>query len=213
MGNIKFIDRIQQELLKTGVALRTKKSRAWLLQKMKDVRLNIGARRGLVNLGASSKIPSKPGMKIGKMYMYFYNPKTAEKLKYYDIFPLVFPISYKPAKDSATGLDSGLIGLNLHYINPRSRLVLLDQLYTITSNDRFDETTKIKLSYSILVNNTKMFELGMPCLHWYLFKYFSSRALEIPSNEWEECVLLPFESFQKKSKEFVWKDSNKKRKQ
>ena len=43
----------------------------------------------------------------GRMYMFFYDPKTKAKMPYYDRMPLIFPISV---------LDTSFLGLNLHYL-------------------------------------------------------------------------------------------------
>jgi len=211
MAKQRFIDKIKQDLLKTGLQARSRQARLWLAKKVKEVRLNSGARLGFVNLGAKSRIASsRSKLSLGKMYFYFYDPKTKERLPYYDIMPLVIPIDYKPAVDSATGHDAGFLGLNLHYISPMKRMVLLDSLYTIATDDRFDENTRIKMRYKLLANSKNLFSDATPCLKWYLFKYFKSRALEISADEWEISCFLPFEAFQKKSKEYVWKQSNKK---
>ena len=58
----------------------------------------------------------------GRMYMFSYDPKTKDKLPYYDRFPLVFPF------DSAPG---GFMGLNLHYLSPMLRARFLDKLMEI----------------------------------------------------------------------------------
>ena len=55
----------------------------------------------------------------GNMYMFMYDPKLKETLPYYDTFPLCLPF------DSAPG---GFIGLNLHYLPPLQRAVLLGNL-------------------------------------------------------------------------------------
>ena len=43
-------------------------------------------------------------VKPGNMYMFFYDPKTKDKLPYYDRFPLVFPFRKT---------ENGFMGLNL----------------------------------------------------------------------------------------------------
>ena len=45
----------------------------------------------------------------GRMSMFFYDPKTKARLKYYDTFPLVLPIE---------PMRGGFIGLNFHYLEP-----------------------------------------------------------------------------------------------
>ena len=52
-----------------------------------------------------------------KMYMFKYNPKTKEKLPYYDTFPLIMPLEiYK----------GGFLGINFHYLPPKIRKKLLE---------------------------------------------------------------------------------------
>lgn len=212
MAKQRFLDKIKQELAISGIAARTTEARMWLAKKAKQVRMNSGARLGFVNLGKKSKIcTSISDIKIGSLYFYFYDPKTKDKLPYYDTMPLVIPIDYKPASHSESGRDAGFLGLNLHYLHPLQRTVLLDKLYTIATDDRFDEHTKLRMRYAVMVNNKQLFKEAFPCLKWYLFNHLKSNILEIDSDEWEIAAFLPFDSFMKQSKEAVWKKSNKKR--
>jgi hypothetical protein len=122
---------------------------------------------------------------IGKMYFYFYDPKTKDSMPYYDRFPLVIPIErYK----------DGFLGLNLHYIHPRHRINLLDKLSEIASNKTYNENTKLRISYDYLAASSKAFE-ATPCIKRYLFSHVESRFLEIHADEWDIAVLLPMESF------------------
>jgi len=78
---------------------------------------------------------------IGKMYFFMYDAKYKDTLPYYDKFPLIFPIDRTP---------NGFTGINFHYLPLPLRAQLMDALYDITNNDRYDETTKLKMSYSVL---------------------------------------------------------------
>lgn len=208
MAKKRFLDKIKDELAKVGKALRTKDARSWLRKKYQEIRWSSTAKEGFVNMNKNSKIVQKMrDIKLGHMYFYFYDPKTKDKLKYYDTMPLVVPIDYKPPKDSETGSDPGFLGLNLHYLPPGTRAILLDKLYTIISDDRYDDKTKIRMTYSLMKNQKGFFKEAFPCLKWYLIKHFRSRALEISADEWEMAVFLPFESFQKQPKSVVWRDS------
>jgi hypothetical protein len=63
---------------------------------------------------------------VGRMYMFFYDPKTKDTLPYYDRFPLIFIMEkYK----------DGFLGMNLHYLPLVYRARLMDSLYTIERND------------------------------------------------------------------------------
>jgi hypothetical protein len=136
----------------------------------------------------------------GRLYMVYYDPKHKATLPFYDSFPLIIPIErYK----------DGILGINLHYLPPILRARLLDSLYDTVTNDKFDETTQMKVSYGILKNASK-FSLFKPCIKRYLGKHFRSRFIKIPPAQWTPAVFLPVEQFQKASQKTVWADSRKK---
>src|ERR1700686_4103897 len=94
----------------------------------------------------------------GRMYMFFYDPKHKKTLPYYDSVPLIFPIEkYK----------DGFLGINLHYLHPTLRAKLMDALMTYANNTKFDDSTKLNISYKILkgASRTKYFK---PCVKRYL---------------------------------------------
>jgi hypothetical protein len=134
---------------------------------------------------------------IGKMYFFFYDPKTKDSLPYYDRFPLVIPIER---------YSDGFLGLNLHYIHPKQRIILLDKLSDTATNKRFDEKTKLRLSYQYLASASTALQ-AMPCIKRYLFSHLTSRFLEIPADEWDIAALLPVEQFEKASKSKVYAES------
>jgi hypothetical protein len=148
--------------------------------------------------GDRSRIVDNPI--IGSMYMFFYDPKTADKLPYYDIFPLIFP--FKKTLD-------GFYGINLHYLPPQLRAKLMDGLYEFANNEKYDETTKIKLSYSLLQRaaSLRFFE---PCVKRYLSSHVKSRFMYVKPEEWDICLFLPTERFVKQSKQNVWAESRRK---
>lgn len=136
---------------------------------------------------------------FGKQYFFYYDPKHKKTLPYYDTFPLVFPIG--PA-------EGGFYGLNMHYIFPIWRARLMDALYDITNNNEFTRGTKLKITYDILQSASK-FAAFRPCLKHYLIGHCQSKFLRVESYEWNISLFLPVAQFQKKSQEFVWRESNK----
>jgi hypothetical protein len=189
----KLIDRIKTSLAKEGLTPRTNASRAWLRAKVKDLK------------PTSDKLMAdrdrlKNKSMIGKMYFYFYDPKTKDSMPYYDRFPLVIPIER---------YNDGFLGLNLHYIHPKNRMILLDKLSDTTSNDTYDENTKLKINYRYLAAASRVFE-ATPCIKRYLFTQIESRFLEITADEWDIAALLPVESFVGASTSKVYADSRKK---
>ena len=185
-----LIDRIKESLAKEGIEPRSRTARQWLRTKVQNLRVS---RTNLI--GDRSRLKNKS--LIGRMYFYFYDPKLKDSLPYYDRFPLVIPIKRH--------LD-GFIGLNLHYISPKQRIILLDKLSAILNNDEYDETTRFNISYKYLQSATKMYE-AKPCMKKYLFKHIESRFLEITADEWDIAALLPVEFFQKEKKNKVWMES------
>jgi len=137
--------------------------------------------------------------RIGHMYQFIYNPKHKDTLPYYDRVPLIFPIN------RAKG---GFLGINFHYLPLQLRARLMDALYEVSSNDNFDETTKIRASYSILNASTKYKEFA-PTVKHYLSTHVVSRLVYIAPSEWDIALFLPTERFVGASKTAVWADSRK----
>lgn len=188
-----LIDRIQDSLAKEGLSSRTVKTRDWMNSKIKNLK---PTRASLMNDMARLRESTI----IGKMYFYLYDAKTKDKLPYFDKFPLVLPIEeYR----------NGFLGLNLHYIHPKQRLILLDKLSSFANNDKFDKTTKLRLSYQLLKSSAKIYET-QACIKRYLFTNIRSRFLEISADEWDIAVLLPMEDFTGTSTSKVFADSRKK---
>ena len=188
-----LMDRINQQLSKTGYPARSKQARDWLRTKIPDLKptsrklMSDNDRKTINNL-------------IGHMYFFYYDPKTKDTLPYYDRFPLVIPIQLYP---------DGFLGLNLHYIHPKQRIILLDKLSSFASNNSYDQSTKLRLNYQVLQAFSMAFE-ATPCIKRYLISHVQSRFLEIYANEWDIAALLPVEQFEKASKNKVWAHSKDK---
>ena len=135
---------------------------------------------------------------LGKMYLFRYDPKHKETLPYYDVNPLVIPIGYYP---------DGFLGLNIHYLPPKWRLLLLDRLDTYASG-KLPNRKKFRVTYDLLraSSRMKMFE---PTLHRYLNSHKRSKMALIPADEWEFVVTLPLARFKKKSNRSVYTASRK----
>ena len=185
-----LLNRIKESLAKEGLTPRTNQARAWLRMKIKDLK---PTRAALLK----DRNRLKERSVIGKMYFYFYDPKTKEKMKYYDRFPLVIPIE---------SYNDGFLGLNLHYIHPKYRMTMLDKLSATANNSSYDEKTKLRVSYQYLTAASKVFE-ATPCIKRYLFSQIESRFLEISADEWDIAALLPMESFVGASTSKVYADS------
>ncbi len=132
---------------------------------------------------------------IGSMFFFMYDPKTKATLEHYDRFPLIFPIErYK----------DGFLGINLHYLPYKQRAMLMDALYTISTDNRYDNKTKLTISYQILKNASK-FKWFLPCVKRYLTSHVRSRFIAVHPTEWDIALFLPLAIFEKQSQTEVWK--------
>ena len=75
------------------------------------------------NLLRSGRLLNRPS--AGRLSMFIYDPKTKDKLPYYDMFPLVLPLDVIPG---------GFIGVNFHYLPPALRLRFLESLQAYASS-------------------------------------------------------------------------------
>jgi hypothetical protein len=123
---------------------------------------------------------------IGRLYFFKYDPKGKATLPKYDKFPMVFPIEQ---------YQDGFLGLNLHYLSLRERQALLGQLMEFQNNKKYDETTKLKLSYDLLQGSKRLNSLARPCIKRYLFNHCRSQFIEIYINEYDKAIQLPVEDW------------------
>ena len=105
--------------------------------------------------------------------------------------------------------SDGFLGLNLHYLDPRNRALLMDGLYDAVSDEEYDEKTRLKLTYEVLAGASK-YRYFRPCVKRYLTSHVRSRYLKIESSEWDNIIFLPLERFEKANRKQVWADSKQK---
>lgn len=133
---------------------------------------------------------------VGKMYLFHYDPKGRKELPYYDTFPLIL----------LTGIHKGgFTGLNLHYLPPEPRLILLSNL-TQKSVFKDGKLERLNIKYSNLQGITE-FAFFEPCFKQYLKSNIRSQIKLIPPEDWAFAASLPIEAFKKKTKQQVWKES------
>jgi hypothetical protein len=182
--------KVEFEAFRAGITPRTKESREWFRKKVQNMRVN---RRDLMD---SEPLEKKSRSAVGNMYMFFYDAKHRKTLPYWDAFPLIIAVG--PA-------EKGFYGMNLHYLPIALRAKFLDELMNITSNKKYDETTKFEVSYEFLKNSTK-FKYFKPCFKHYLTKQVDGKLAYVPPPEWEIATFLPTAQFQG-NKNQVYKDS------
>lgn len=195
MASKLFDDLLLQGLRAGKMPAREAESRTWFRDKARAM-TGVSETR-LMREAEKNRLTMPVHFQIGSMYMFMYDPKHKKTLPYYDQFPVIFPIN------AAKG---GFYGINWHYLPYPLRAKLMDALYDITSDTRYDENTKIKLSYQILNGATK-FKPFKPTLKHYLFPHVKSKLIYVHPTEWDMAIFLPVERFIGASKTTVWKDS------
>ena len=187
-----FLDTLKSAIKTSGATAKARAAGDWFREKVKQA--SASARMRAVTPTQLLKREEEGSATLGKMLFYKYDPKFAKKLPYWDMYPLVFP--FEKAK-------GGFYGLNLHYIPPRDRAILMDQLKEYATNNKYDATTRLKITYNLL----KGFGRAVPCVKRYLGTNIRSNTVRINADEWEIAIFLPVERFQKQKKSVVWNDS------
>ena len=152
-----------------------------------------------------NKVSRLAPIHLGKMFMYRYDPYHAKTLPYYDMLPLILLMDIR---------NDGFLGLNLHYLPPKARALLLDAIVDnelrskrFSKNPESDEQERIKFSYQIMKRAAKS-NLYKPCVKSYLFKQvISTQFIQVPGEDWETVLFLPFDRFRKADRKTVWRDS------
>ena len=189
-----LLDKLKTAIKTSTAGAKARAAGDWFREKIKQA--GASAKMKAVTPNQLLKRQPEDNIMLGKMFFYKYDPKWAKKLPYWDMYPLVFPFERAPG---------GFYGLNLHYIPPRDRAVLMDSLNQYASNNKYDKTTRLELSYRLL----KRYGRAVPCVKRYLGDHVVSQTVRIDADEWEIAIFLPVERFQKASKGTVWKDSRR----
>ena len=189
-----FLDTLKSSIKTSKATAKARAAGDWFREKVKQA--SASARMRAVTPAQLLKRQEEGSAALGKMLFYKYDPKFAKKLPYWDMYPLVFP--FEKAK-------GGFYGLNLHYIPPRDRAVLMDELSDYATNNKYDATTRLKITYDFL----KGYGRAVPCVKRYLGSHVQSNTVRINADEWEIAIFLPVERFQKEKKSVVWNDSRK----
>ena len=190
----KVFDEILAKGIRSGqIPARTQQSRDWFRTTARKT--NVTAETVI----RSERTRYKNRVTMGRMYLFNYDPKHKATLPYYDRYPLIFPVQKA---------DGGFYGINMHYLPHVLRARLMDALYSLSSNRRYDEKTRLKLSYNILNSVTK-YKAFKPTFKRYLTNHVRSRFIEISSSEWDIALMMPLQKFAKASAGEVWRDSRK----
>lgn len=152
----------------------------WFKDKASDVAKKLS--RNQNNVFTKDAFPE-----IGQMYMFAYDPKYKNTLPYYDAYPLVFPIEF---------YSNGFLGINLHYLPPLARARLLTNLKDLANNNKYNDSTKLVISYDVLRAHSIQFSGFENCVKRYLFAHVRSSFHQVSPFDWDKAVLLPLQRWQ-----------------
>lgn len=173
---------------------RTNDARAWFRKAAKGVG---SVNEHLLLKSDVSRLTTRPI--VGQMYMFGYDPKHKKTLPYYDTLPLIFPVET---------FKGGFYGINLHYLPLPLRAKLMDGLYQLANNTKYDETTKLTLSYQMLKGVAKL-RWFKPCFKMYLTGHVRSKFMLVHASEWDIALFLPTARFEKQSATYVQRESRR----
>ena len=191
-----YIDKLKAEAASAGFAKTSKEAIKWFSNKLKGITKPINRKQLLDH----DEFTKRQNPFIGRMFMYFYDPKHKETLPYYDRFPLIFMVGKA---------EGGFYGLNMHYLPPKLRALFFDKLLDYTTNKKYNSTTRLKLTYELL-NRSRNLKYFAPCFKHYLTEHIQSRIIEVPPSDWATVMFLPSEQFVKANNITVWSDSKRK---
>lgn len=183
-----LFDKLESEAFRKGIKARSQEASKWFEKKAKELG-PLGK-----NILKDDRLTPKSKPAIGDMVMYTYDPKLKQTLPYYDTFPLTIMVGPAPG---------GFFGINLHYLPPKVRAIFLDHLNDVASNQKFNKTTRFKITYGLLKATAK-YKYFAPCFKHYLTKHVSSSIMKVDAAEWNIAIFLQTASFKKKSSGYIW---------
>ena len=181
-NQIGIFDEIREEAHGRELSMR------WYRQKVQDL-LPKPQVRAMIREGVKTqKVTVRPN--FGTMNLFYYRPKGAANLPYYDIFPLVIPIGRR--------LNDGFVGLNFHYLSVPQRWLLLERLsmFQVPSElDAFDTGEGAGDVMALFWSKIRRKRGVRPIVKRYLTKNIKSRFLKIELSEMLIALSIPMERF------------------
>lgn len=194
MANKTVFERILTRGMKEGkVPGKSKDAREWYRKKAQKE--NAAVRKNIIQ----DKVARKRVV-MGKMYFFVYDAKTKEELPYWDAFPLIFPFRTE---------GKYFHGINMHYLPPMLRAKLMDSLYPLATDTKYNERTRMMLSWKIL-QSISTSKLSKICVKKYLKSHVRSRFIEVTADEWDIALWLPLADWRGANAQKVYADARKK---
>lgn len=190
---ISKLTKLGQEFSESNMKVMGDDSVRWMKKKIAEIR----SPAFISGQMANEKSRKTTRLQIGRLYGFYYDPKTKDNLPYYDLFPMVLVLDTQ---------GDGFMGLNLHYLPFNYRVAFLKKLmkYAVLGQD--NEVERLRVSYDILSASKRLKEFK-PCLKKYLYGHVKSNLLAIQPEEYQIAALLPLQQFRKATDGHVWTES------
>lgn len=135
---------------------------------------------------------------VGEMVLFRYLPVNGGvDLDYYDALPLVIILDID---------RKGILGLNLHYLQPNFRRIFLASMMKRRTGPISVNTTRMYINMEYLKTRAQ-FKYYAPCVRRYSFSRLRSRILQIYPKNWMTAIHIPNERFKSAKKAKIWNDS------
>jgi len=181
-SQIGIFDELREEAHGRDLSIR------WYRQKVQELLPKPQVRRMIREGYKTQKVTVRPN--FGMMNLFYYRPKGAEKLPYYDIFPLVIPMGRR--------LNDGFVGINFHYLSVPQRWLLLERLsmFQMPSElDSFDSEEGAGEVMALFWSKIRRKRGVKPIVRRYLTKNIQSYFLKIELSEMLIALAIPMERF------------------
>lgn len=175
----KLLNDLSSKMTQAGIQAGTHKANQWL-------RTEIPKLGGINRARLMRDKNASPVAMLGTINLFYYDAKLKKELPYWDRFPVSLVIDMTA---------DGFLGLNLHYLPIRERILLLDKLMDLKTTPNIDETTRLAASYSVL-KGVGRYRAFKPCIKRYLADHIESNIIPVPAHQWAMVCMLPVEQWQ-----------------
>lgn len=119
----------------------------------------------------------------------YFNPKTKDKLKYWDNFPLVLSLGGIVTKRGIRNL-----GFNLHLLPPKIRIIVVCQVFEMYKRlyryQIFVKTSSpVQIRYQQIVKSLDKYSVRF-CVRMYI-PARQTQVVVFPYNEWHKAIFVP----------------------
>lgn len=182
-----FFLKMREEMEKASVdSMNVNESMMWFRRTIRDMgiyRHSAQIQNKMLKEGDFGAFP-----KFGHFNVFFYpDPKYKMTLPYYDILPIVIPLSYK--------LENGtFLGLNFHYLPYHYRLwflKLLDNFLLGEDDEKEPDGGIIPITW----NKVRNIRFPKYCVKRYIHSRIKSKIRYIRSKDFKTLVMLPIQQF------------------